>query len=144
MHSNSRLPTPTTPLLFETGRIFPVQLSVPSGQSSPVQVPQVQDTAITSSVASSVPAVQRSPFADMLNIPIMEKPKKHTTTGKACVLTSAECLKMLKDKENEKHQKAEEKEKRNTFPFQLSCEFFLLVFVSIPFLFSSLFLISPV
>jgi len=98
VHSDSRLPTPNTPLLFKAGKIFPVQIS-----SSPVQVPDTNK--------SSVP-VQRSPLANVLNFPTVEKPKKQTVTGKARVFTSAECLKMLKDKENEKHQKAEEKEKR--------------------------------
>jgi len=66
VHSDSRLPTPTTPLLFEAGKNFPVQIS-----SSPVQASQVPDTN-KSSEAPSVP-VQRSPLA---NVPTVEKPKK--------------------------------------------------------------------
>lgn len=106
VHSNSMLPTPNTPLLSEVGRIFPVTLV----QTSPVQASRVPDTN-KSTKAPSFPA-QRSPLADVLNIPTLEKSKKQTTTGKARVLTSAECLKILKDKENEKRLKAEEKEKR--------------------------------
>ena len=46
--------------------------------------------------------VQRSPLSDLLIIPVANKPKKSVSTGKARVLTSAECLKALQDKENEK------------------------------------------
>ena len=54
--------------------------------------------------------VQRSPLPELLIIPVANKPKKSVSTGKARVLTSAECLKALQDKENEKT--AEEKEQR--------------------------------
>ena len=57
-------------------------------------------------------AAQRSPLSELLNIPIANKPKKKVTTGKARVLTSAESLKALQEKENEKIRKAEEKEQR--------------------------------
>ena len=56
--------------------------------------------------------MQRSPLSELLNVPVNDKPKKNVTTGKARVLTSAECLKALQDKENEKKQKEEEKEQR--------------------------------
>jgi len=55
---------------------------------------------------------KRSPFSDLLNSTSVEKPKLKVTTGKARVLTSAECLKALQEKENEKRRKAEEKEQR--------------------------------
>ena len=57
-------------------------------------------------------STQQSPIAELFNIPVNGKSKKKVTTGKARVLTSAECLKVLQDKENEKKQKAEEKEQR--------------------------------
>ena len=57
-------------------------------------------------------SVQRSPLSELLIIPVANKPKKSVPTGKARVLTSAECLKALQDKENEKKQKAKEKEQR--------------------------------
>ena len=64
-------------------------------------------------ISNKSPAVvQRSPLSQLLNIPVADKPKKKVTTGKACVLTSAECLKALQDKENEKVRKAEELEQR--------------------------------
>ena len=64
-------------------------------------------------VSNKSPAVvQRSPLSQLLNIPVANKPKKKVTTGKARVLTSAECLKALQDKENEKVRKAEELEQR--------------------------------
>ena len=43
---------------------------------------------------------------------MQRSPQKSVSTGKAQVLTSAECLKALQDKENIKKQKAEEKEQR--------------------------------
>jgi len=55
---------------------------------------------------------KRSPFTDLLNSTNIEKPKLKVTTGKARVLTSAECLKALEEKKNEERHKAEEKEQR--------------------------------
>ena len=64
-------------------------------------------------ISNKNPAVvQRSPLSELLNIPVANKPKKKVTTGKERVLTSAECLKALQEKENEKKRKAEEKEQR--------------------------------
>jgi len=56
--------------------------------------------------------VQRSPLSELLNVTTANKPKVKVTTGKAHVLTNAECLKALQDKENEKFHKSEEKEQR--------------------------------
>ena len=64
---------------------------------------------LSASIASKVFPVNRSPLSDLLNIPVANKPKKKVNTGRARVLTSAECLKALQDKENLKQQKAEEK-----------------------------------
>ena len=47
-------------------------------------------------------SAQQSPIAELFNVPVNGKSKKKVTTGKACVLTSVECLKVLQDKENEK------------------------------------------
>jgi len=106
INANSILPTPNTPLLFKAGRIFPVQIS--SLVKTSVQASRVPDI----NKSTKAFPVQRSPLANVLNIPTLEKSKKQTTTGKARALTSAECLKILKDKENKKRQKAKEKEKR--------------------------------
>ena len=46
--------------------------------------------------------VQRLPLSKLFNIPVANRPKKNVNTGKACLLTSAECLKALQDKEDEK------------------------------------------
>ena len=46
--------------------------------------------------------MQQSPLSELLNVPVSDKPKKNVTTGKAHVLTSAECLKTSQDKENDK------------------------------------------
>ena len=46
---------------------------------------------------------------ELLNVPATQRPEK-SSTRKACVLTSAECLKALQEKENEKRQEAVEKE----------------------------------
>jgi len=48
---------------------------------------------------------------NLLNVPV-PKASRTMSTGKARVLTSAECLKALQEKENEKRKKAEEKEQR--------------------------------
>ena len=56
---------------------------------------------------------QRSPLMELLNVPVAKTSRPKTmNTGKARVLTSAECLKALQEKENEKKRKAEEKEQR--------------------------------
>ena len=50
---------------------------------------------------------------DLLNVPVPKTPRTKTmTTGKQRVLTSAECLKALQEKESEKKKKIEEKEQR--------------------------------
>ena len=63
-------------------------------------------------ITSKVIPVKRTPSSELLNVPVTNKPKKQVNTGRACVLTSAECLKALQEKENIKQQKAEEKERR--------------------------------
>lgn len=55
---------------------------------------------------------KRSPFSELLNIPRAVQKEKTLRTGKARVLTSSECLSILKEKENKKRREAEEKEKR--------------------------------
>ena len=61
--------------------------------------------------------MQQSLLSELLNVPVSDKPKKNVATGKAHVLTSAECLKVLVDKENEKNkrQKKRNKEKNNDY-----------------------------
>lgn len=54
--------------------------------------------------------LERSPLSDLFNLPIQKGPKPKT--GHARVLTSVECLAMLKEKEEKKRLEAEEKEKR--------------------------------
>ena len=67
----------------------------------------------TQSTAKSTITLQRSPLVNLLNIPVPKTSQCGTMkTGKARVLTSAECLKALLEKENEKKKKAEEKEQR--------------------------------
>ena len=79
----------------------------PTPQASPVPC---RSPSVTSNDRPAT--VQRSPLSELLNIPVANRPKKNVNTGKARVLTSAECLKALQDKENEKKQKADEKEQR--------------------------------
>jgi len=78
--------------------------------STPQAPTSTRNTSVES-VSSSTEkvVVQRSPLSDLLNVPTANKPKVKVTTGKARVLTSAECLKALQDKENEKCRKSEEK-----------------------------------
>lgn len=52
----------------------------------------------------------RSPLSDLLNLPV--KPNVKAKTGKARVLTSSECLRLMLEKEEEKKKVAQEKERR--------------------------------
>ena len=54
----------------------------------------------------------RSPFSDLLNLPKSASTPKSTKTGRARVLTSSECLRLLREKEEQKQQVALEKEER--------------------------------
>ena len=54
----------------------------------------------------------RSPFSDLLNLPKSASTPKSTKTGRARVLTSSECLRLLREKEEQKQQVALEKGKR--------------------------------
>jgi len=95
--------------------LLSVSMSVsPKNQNGP-QAGSADNSASPVSVMSDKrPAVvQQSPLSELLNIPVANKPNnKKVTTGKARVLTSAECLRALLEKENGKKQKAEEKEQR--------------------------------
>ena len=66
----------------------------------------------TSQKSNSSPPTKRSPFSDLLNIPPLTSTPKTPKTGKAHVLTSSECLQLLKEKENQKQKVAAEKERR--------------------------------
>lgn len=61
--------------------------------------------------SSSAKSGKHSPLSDLLNLPKVTTPVT-TKTGRARVLTSSECLHLLKEKEDKKRQIAEEKEKR--------------------------------
>ena len=50
-------------------------------------------------------------LSDLLNLPTVTTPVA-TKTGKAHVLTSSECLRSLKEKEDKKREIAEEKERQ--------------------------------
>ena len=86
---------------------------VPPSMSTPISS-SVSRSSLSSSVAStSAPArsTKRSPFSDLLNILFVSTPVL-PKTGKARVLTSSECLRLMKEKEEKKIQFAYEKEKR--------------------------------
>ena len=69
----------------------------PTPQGSPVPCRS------PSATSNDRPAtVQRLPLSKLLNIPVANRPKKNVNTGKARLLTSAECLKALQDKKDEK------------------------------------------
>ena len=96
----------------------PPSTSSPSGGVSPSMSTPISSSvshgSLSSSVAStSAPArsTKRSPFSDLLNIPFVSTPVL-PKTGKACVLTNSECLRLMKEKEEKKIQFAYEKEKR--------------------------------
>ena len=63
-------------------------------------------------------AAQRSPISEILNIPVANKQKKKATTGKTHVLTSAERLTALQEKENEKYKKQKKKSKEKRKPIE--------------------------
>ena len=56
-------------------------------------------------------AAQQSSISEFLNIPVANKQKKKVTTGKTHVLTSAERLTALQEKENKKYKKQKKKSK---------------------------------
>ena len=62
--------------------------------------------------SNSSPPTNHSPFSDLLNIQPLTSTPKTPKTGKARVLTSSECLQLLKEKENQKQKVAAEKERR--------------------------------
>ena len=66
----------------------------------------------TPQISTSSPPTKRSPFSDLLNVPPLTSTPKMPKTGRARVLTSSECLQLLKEKENQKQKVAAEKEKR--------------------------------
>ena len=79
-------------------------VSSPSGPQQLVHIP------FSPRLPSDLPSRKRSPLSNLLNIPMQsEIPRK---TGKARVLTSAECVQALKDKEKKKQEEAEQKAKR--------------------------------
>ena len=65
----------------------------------------------TSAVSGSKTLSRRSPLSDLLNLPknVLDTKQK---TGRARVLTSTECLRLLKEKEEKKKQVQLEKERR--------------------------------
>ena len=65
----------------------------------------------TSAVSGSKTLSRRSPLSDLLNLPknVLDTKQK---TGRARVLTSTECLRLLKEKEEKKKQVELEKERR--------------------------------
>ena len=90
---------PNTPLKL--------QVSDPPSKASLANTPQTSNSS-----PMSVTSTNRSPFADLLNIPRVPSTPKTSKTGRARVLTSNECLRILKEKDEKKRQVAEEKEKR--------------------------------
>ena len=83
----------------------------PSSQTSAVTPPS-QPGVVTTTITPRRPPsnTKRSPLSDLLNLPVQSAPKPRT--GHARVLTSNECLSILKEKEEKKQREAEEKEKR--------------------------------
>ena len=93
-------------------------VSSPSGPSINVSGPSINVSGpqqlvhipFSPRLPSDLPSRKRSPLSNLLNIPKQsEIPRK---TGKARVLTSAECVQALKDKEKKKQEEAEQKAKR--------------------------------
>lgn len=81
---------------------------------STVSGPSSSTHPLPGSTPLSTTARRRSPLSDLLNLPKnVRKPSTKTpSTGRARVLTSDECLRLLKEKEEKKKQVQMEKEKR--------------------------------
>ena len=87
---------------------------MPSTSQAPTKptVPHKPPSA-TPSRSDQVSKNKRSPLSDLLNLPAQPNVKAKTIkTGKARVLTSSECLRILLEKEEEKKKVAQEKERR--------------------------------
>ena len=77
---------------------------------SDVKLPSKSVPSATTSMGSST---NRSPLSNLLNLPMAPGANKpQPKTGRARVLTSSECLRLLKEKEEKKRQVAIEKEQR--------------------------------
>jgi len=79
-----------------------VKLNAVKAPFMPASTRSAQSSPVSSSTGKEA-AVKRSPLSNLLNSTTIDKPKVKVTTGKARVLTSAECLKILHEKENKKH-----------------------------------------
>lgn len=101
----------------------PLLASIPTPMSSNgVSKTSLNTTPSSSCQTQSAPgttplitaAKRRSPLSDLLNLQsnIRKAGSKTTSTGRARVLTSDECLRLLKEKEEKKKQVEVEKEKR--------------------------------
>ena len=90
----------------------PGSVTLTSSIPSAVTPSPQPDTVTTTAITPKRPAnAKHSPLSDLLNLPKWKGPKPKT--GHAHVLTSAECLSILKEKEKEKKRReVEEKENR--------------------------------
>ena len=79
-------------------------VSSPSGPQQLVHIP------FSPRLPSDLTSRKRSPLSNLLNMPMQSEILRKT--GRARVLTSAECVQALKDKENKKQEEAEQKAKR--------------------------------
>ena len=81
--------------------------AIQHGANTPTMKSLYLEVSPTHSTAKSTTTPQRSPLIDLLNVPVPKISQPRTMkTGKAQVLTSAECLKALQEKENEKMKKS--------------------------------------
>ena len=101
--SSNHLYTPSTPTSFNSTLLIP---SVSKSQAN-LSTPHTH----TSAVSSSKDLNGRSPLTNLLNLPKNTLDAKQKT-GRARVLTSTECLRLLKEKEEKKKQVELEKERR--------------------------------
>lgn len=78
--------------------------------SPPSQTPAPSEPGVVTTPKRPTSNTKCSPLSELLSLPVRKGPK--SKTGHARVLTSNECLTILKEKEEKKKREAEEKEKR--------------------------------
>ena len=103
----------TTPIQSSSAMVHFYQSSASYSPSRAPEITQSEPGVVDSPTVTpeQTPSNTKfSPLSDLLNLPVQKDPKPKT--GRARVLTSSECLLILKEKEEKKKCEAEEKEKR--------------------------------
>ena len=90
-----------------------VVLTTPMGSNTPHSPKSNSPPTVTTPLSRpGVPCSKRSPFSDLLTLPVVAAKKSLPKTGKSRVLTSHECLTLLKQRQDKKKMEAMKKGKR--------------------------------